>query len=672
MGPARRRAARAAPSSSARSGARSAGPAAFATPFSKADPLGTPNGLATDRVDVPAAIRAAVQDLQAKGIALDVPLGELQYELRGDERLPMSGCPDLEGCFNILTSRRDEQGVYQPYTGSSFVMAAELTDERPARPARSCATRSPRTRARAHFADQTRLYAQERWLPLRFTERADPDRPGVHAHAGDGSQVSRERPVAVGMVLAAAGSLQVGAAFAITLFDELGPGGAAFLRLAFAAVVLWAIWRPALQGDLRLAAAFGVALGLMNWSIYESIARIPLGVAVTIEFAGPLLVAVIGSRRPLDGVWVALAAAGILLLADPAGGSIDGLGVLFALLAAACWMAYIHLSKRTGEAFPGGVGAGARDGGRRAGRAPRRASPRARARWRSRTCSALRWSSRWPPRCCPTRSSSRRCGGCPAAVFGVLMSLEPAVAALAGFVVLGQDLGARELVAIALVVVASAGCGGALSAALTPSSQSRSETWRSECSPERELVAQLAQQPEAVGDDVVLVDRLEVLLARRDERVVAQLGQPLDDAADHLAHAVLDEARPAVGLLDHRALVGALHQLVDLRRHRVLDDRQQPLGVDVGVAVLRAADVQRAEPALVVRRDRHGLEDPLDLALAEAVREQPLARARLHERLRARAGGHALRGHADRAASCRPRRRPRCRAACRSPACGCR
>ena len=171
--------------------------------------------------------------------------------------------------------------------------------------------------------------------------------------------MSRERPVAVGLVLAAAASLQVGAAFAVTLFDELGPGGAAFLRLALAAIVLWAIWRPRIPAhasDLRLVAAFGVALGLMNWSIYESMARIPLGVAVTIEFAGPLLVAVIGSRRPLDGVWVALAAAGILLLADPGGDAVDGLGVFFALCAAACWMAYIHLSKRTGQAFPGGSG----------------------------------------------------------------------------------------------------------------------------------------------------------------------------------------------------------------------------------------------------------------------------------------------------------------------------
>jgi hypothetical protein len=103
--------------------------------------------------------------------------------------------------------------------------------------------------------------------------------------------VSRQRAVAVGLVLAAAVSPQVGAAFAVTLFDELGPAGAAFLRLAFAAIVLWAIWRPRLAGDLRLAGAFGVALGLMNWSFFEAIDRIPLGVAVTIEFAGPLVVA---------------------------------------------------------------------------------------------------------------------------------------------------------------------------------------------------------------------------------------------------------------------------------------------------------------------------------------------------------------------------------------------
>ncbi len=271
--------------------------------------------------------------------------------------------------------------------------------------------------------------------------------------------MTRERASAVGLVLAAGVSPQVGAAFAVTLFDELGPAGAAFLRLAFAAIVLWAIWRPRLVGDLRLAGAFGVALGLMNWSTYQALDRIPLGIAVTIGFAGPLLVAVIGSRRPLDVVWIALAAAGIVLLADPGGGSVDPAGVGFALAAAACWMAYIYLSKRTGAASPDGSGlalamavgalivlpAGVID----AGGALAEPDLLGSALVVALASSVLPYSLEL--------EALRRL---PAAVFGVLMSLDPAVAALAGFVVLGQDLGARELLAIAMVVVASAGAAG--------------------------------------------------------------------------------------------------------------------------------------------------------------------------------------------------------------------
>ena len=137
----------------------------------------------------------------------------------------------------------------------------------------------------------------------------------------------------VALVVAAVTSLQFGAGFAVTLFDELGPGGAAFLRQAIAALVLIAIWRPSFRRDLRLAAAFGIALGLMNLCIYEAMDRIPLGIAVTIEFWGPLAVAVFLSRRRLDLLWAALAAAGILLLADPGGGSLDSAGVAFALAA---------------------------------------------------------------------------------------------------------------------------------------------------------------------------------------------------------------------------------------------------------------------------------------------------------------------------------------------------
>jgi inner membrane transporter RhtA len=272
--------------------------------------------------------------------------------------------------------------------------------------------------------------------------------------------VGRERAAAVGLVLAGAASPQVGAAFAVTLFDELGPAGAAFLRLALAAVVLWAIWRPRMRShparDLRLAGAFGVALGLMNWSIYQAMDRIPLGVAVTIEIAGPLLVAVIGSRRPLDWAWIALAAAGILLLADPGGGSTDALGVAFALAAGGFWMAYIYLSKRTGAAFPGGSGlaiamaVGALvvlpAGVIQAEGALVEPDMLGSALVVALASSVLPYSF--------DLEALRRL---PEAVFGVLMSLEPAVAALAGYVVLDQALGARELVAIAMVVVASAG-----------------------------------------------------------------------------------------------------------------------------------------------------------------------------------------------------------------------
>ena len=266
----------------------------------------------------------------------------------------------------------------------------------------------------------------------------------------------RGRAAAVGLMVIAAVSPQIGAAFAVTLFDELGPAGAAFLRLAFAAIVLWAIWRPKLTGDLRLAGAFGVALGLMNWSFYEAIDRIPLAIAVTIEFTGPLLVGVLGTRRPLDMVWIALAAAGIVLLVNPGGGSLDPVGVGFALVAAGCWMAYIYLSKRTGAAFPGGSGLALAmavgaiivlpAGVLQAGDALFEPDLLASAFVVALASSVIPYSLEL--------EALRRL---PEAVFGVLMSLDPAVAALVGFVALDQVLGPREIVAIAMVVVASAG-----------------------------------------------------------------------------------------------------------------------------------------------------------------------------------------------------------------------
>ena len=262
------------------------------------------------------------------------------------------------------------------------------------------------------------------------------------------------------LVLVAVGSVQTGGAIAKTLFDELGPGGAVFLRVALAAVVLVALWRPVVTGhgrkDLLTMAAFGLSLAAMNFTFYEALDRLPLGIAVTFEFVGPLGVAVAGSRRALDGLWVALAAAGILLLSDFGGADLDGLGVALALLAGAFWAAYILLSVRVGRAFEGGSGlalalcvgaaallpVGIAEGGADL------LDPRLLA-----LGGAVAMLSSAIPYSLELEALRRL----PSQVFGVLMSLEPAVAALAGLVILGEVLDVRELAGIALVVAASAG-----------------------------------------------------------------------------------------------------------------------------------------------------------------------------------------------------------------------
>jgi len=262
------------------------------------------------------------------------------------------------------------------------------------------------------------------------------------------------------LVLAAVSSVQFGAALAKTLFDEVGPGGTVFLRLLFAAVVLAIVFRPSLRGlaraDWRLVLIFGFTLAGMNLAFYESLDRIPLGVAVTFEFVGPLGVAIAGSRRALDLLWVGLAAAGIMLLSDFGGADLDGLGVALALLAGAFWAAYIVLSARVGQAFESGQGlalamaagavmitpVGVGDGG---------------AELAGAGILALGAGVAILSSAVPYTLEMEALRRMPQGVFGVLMSIEPAMAAFAGFVVLGEDLAARELVAIVLVVAASAG-----------------------------------------------------------------------------------------------------------------------------------------------------------------------------------------------------------------------
>jgi inner membrane transporter RhtA len=262
------------------------------------------------------------------------------------------------------------------------------------------------------------------------------------------------------LVLAAVASVQFGAALGKTLFDEIGPGGTVFLRVLFAAVVLAAIWRPELAGhdrrDLGLAVLFGLVLAAMNLCFYASLDRIPLGIAVTFEFVGPLGVAVFGSRQPRDLLWVGLAAAGILLLSDFGGADLDALGMGLALLAGAFWAAYILLSARVGRVFPGGAGLALAMVAATVPLAPvgvASAGTDLLVPWVLAVAAAVGVLSSAIPYALELEALRRM----PVGVFGVLMSLEPAAGALAGLVLLGEELAAREVVAIALVIVASAG-----------------------------------------------------------------------------------------------------------------------------------------------------------------------------------------------------------------------
>ncbi len=261
------------------------------------------------------------------------------------------------------------------------------------------------------------------------------------------------------LVLIGIGSVQLGAAVAKGLFDELSPTALVWLRLATSAVVLLAVARPRLAGrdrvDWAVVVAFGLALGTMNWAIYQSFARIPLGIAVTIEFIGPLTVALLGSRRPRDLLWVALAGAGVVLLGlEPA--EVTAAGVGFALVAAAAWAAYILLSARTGGRWPGVDGLALASLLAALGLAPAavRSAGADLLDARVLALGALVGvlSSVIPYSCELVALRRLR-----PATFGILMSLEPAAAALAALVVLGELLAPLQVLAVACVVGASVG-----------------------------------------------------------------------------------------------------------------------------------------------------------------------------------------------------------------------
>lgn len=264
----------------------------------------------------------------------------------------------------------------------------------------------------------------------------------------------------IGLVLGAVLSVQFGSALAATLFDELGPAGASFARILLAAVVLLALWRPRVaghsRGELGLAFVFGLVLAAMNTCFYLALDRIPLGITVTFEFIGPLGVAVAASRRLLDLLWVALAAAGIALLSGGEFSDLDPAGVGLALTAGVLWGAYILIAGRVGRAFPGGRGLALAMGVATVAMIPPGIVDGGMALVDPEVVGiavGVALLSSVIPYSFELEALRRMS----ARVFGVLMSLEPGVAALAGFLILDQRLVPLEGLAIGLVVVASVG-----------------------------------------------------------------------------------------------------------------------------------------------------------------------------------------------------------------------
>ncbi|WP_133743741.1 EamA family transporter [Actinorugispora endophytica] len=260
------------------------------------------------------------------------------------------------------------------------------------------------------------------------------------------------------LVLVGILSVQLGAGVAKNLFGVLPPGAVVWLRLLTSALVLLAVARPALRGRTRadwlVVTGFGVSLATMNYAIYESFARIPLGVAVTIEFLGPLAVAVAGSRRRVDLVWVALAGTGVFLLGR-GGGDVNLAGVAFALLAGAAWAAYILLSAATGRRFSGTSGLAVASVVGVVMIAPVGVAQGGAALLDPRLLLiglAVGLLSSVVPYTLEMQALRRM----PPRVFGILMSLEPAAAALMG-VLLGEFLSPWQWVAMACVTAASAG-----------------------------------------------------------------------------------------------------------------------------------------------------------------------------------------------------------------------
>ncbi len=271
---------------------------------------------------------------------------------------------------------------------------------------------------------------------------------------------SFQKPSPTALVLLSILSVQFGSALAKSLFDDLGPWGVVCLRVSFSTLILFSLWRlkwnSGIQQNFRLIVAFGIIFALMNSCFYAAIDRIPLGIAISLEFTGPLGLAILKSQRWLDGLWALIAGVGIVLLTPLSGAVIDGWGIILALAAGLFWALYIVLSAKVGQKLSGIEGLA----------------------WALAVSSILllpigiatAGSALLNPKLLlmgagvallsttlPYSLEMVALRSLPIKVFGVMLSLEPMAGILAGFLILGETLSARSLTACLLVSIAAAG-----------------------------------------------------------------------------------------------------------------------------------------------------------------------------------------------------------------------
>lgn len=272
--------------------------------------------------------------------------------------------------------------------------------------------------------------------------------------------LSIKNPSPTGLLLLAIISVQFGSALAKSLFAELGPWGVVSLRVSFSTLILFTLWRlkwhSQIRQNFKLIVAFGIVFAMMNSCFYAALDRIPLGITIALEFTGPLGLAILKSQRWLDGLWALLATVGIVLLTPLSGATVDGWGVILALLAGLFWALYILLSARVGQKLAGIEGLA----------------------WALAVSSIIllpigifqAGSALLNPKLLlmgagvavlsttlPYSFEMMALRQIPIKVFGIMLSIEPMVGVIAGFLILQETLSVRSLIACTLVCIAAAG-----------------------------------------------------------------------------------------------------------------------------------------------------------------------------------------------------------------------